>query len=107
MPAFSASITASGSTDEGSNYTLTCTINGDESLAATNRTFQWERVGSMDDMLQDPMANDTLTFNLLHRDDAGVYRCNTSFDSPYLIGTHYVMTSFNIMVTSKCKFDDQ
>ena len=107
MPAFSANIRASGFTDEGSNYTLTCTINGDESLAATNRTFQWERVDSMDDMVQGTMADDTLTFNPLSRDDAGEYRCNVSFDSPYLIGTHYVMTSFNITVTGKCKLDDQ
>ena len=107
MPAFSADTTASGSTDEGSNYTLTCTVNGDESLAATNRTFQWERVDSMDDMLRGTLVDDTLTFNPLSRDDAGVYRCNVSFDSPYLIGTRYVMTSFNITVTSKCKLDDQ
>ena len=103
MPAFSANITASGSADEGSNYTLTCTINGDESLAATNRTFQWERVDSMDDTLQGTIADNTLTFNPLSHDYAGEYRCNASFDSPYLIGSQYVMTSFNITVTSKCK----
>ena len=107
MPAFSAHITASGSTDEGSNYTLTCTVSGDESLAATNRTFQWERVDAIDDMVQGTMADDTLTFNPLSRGDAGVYRCNVSFDSLYLIGTRYVMTSFNITGTSKCKLDDQ
>ena len=107
MPAFSANITASGSTDEGSNYTLACTINEDESLAATNRAFQWERVDSMDDMVQGTIADNTLTFNPLSRGDAGVYRCNVSFDSSYLIGTHYVMTSFNITVTGKCKLDDQ
>ena len=106
MPAFSADITASGFTDEGSNYTLTCTINGDESLAATNRTFQWERVDSMDD-IQGTIADDSLTFNPLHRDEAGEYMCTTSFDSPYLIETRYVMTSFNFTVTSKCKIDDQ
>ena len=105
MPEFSADIAASGSADEGSNYTLTCTINGDESLAATNRTFRWDGVDSMDDMFQDLMANDTLTFNPLSRDDAGEYRCNVSFDSPYLIGSQYVMTSFKITVISKCKLD--
>ena len=107
MPAFSVNITASGSTDEGSNYTLTCTTNGDESLAATNRAFQWERVDTMDNMVQGTMADDALTFNPLSRDNTGEYRCNASFDSPYLIATHYVMTSFNITVTGKCKLDDQ
>ena len=107
MPAFSANITAIGSTHEGSNYTLTCTINGDESLEATNRKFQWKRVDSMDDVFQDSMVNDTLAFNQLSHDDAGEYRCNVSFDSPYLIGAHYVMTSFNITVTSKCKLHDK
>ena len=99
----SANIIPSGAPHEGSNYTLTCAVRGDELLAAANRTFRWGRVDGMDEY---PMANDTLTFNPLSRGDAGVYRCNASFDSPYLIGTHYVMTSLNITVTSKCKFDD-
>ena len=57
----------------------------------------------MKDMFQGPMANDTLTFNPLSRDGAGEYICNTSFHSPYLAEIHYVMTSFNITVTSKCE----
>ena len=61
----------------------------------------------MNDTLQVFTANDTLTFNPLNRDDAGEYRCNASFDSPYLIGTHYVIQSFNITVMSKCKPGDQ
>ena len=61
----------------------------------------------MDDMSQVRTANDTLTFNLLSRDDAGEYKCNASFDSPYLIGTRYVIQSFNVTVMSKCKLDDQ
>ena len=100
----SANITPSGAPHEGSNYTLTCAVHGDELLAAANRTFQWDRVDGMD---EDPMAIDTLTFNPLSRDNAGEYRCNVRFDSPYLIGTRYVMTPFNITVTSKCKLDDQ
>ena len=103
VPVLSANITASGSTDEGSNYTLTCTVNGAESLAATNRTIQWERVDSMYDMLQNPTPNDTLTFKPLSRDDAGEYRCTASFDSPYLIGAHHMMQSFNVLITSKYK----
>ena len=93
----SANIRASGPQHEGSNYTLICAIHGDELLASTNRTFQWEKVDSMDRRI----ANDTVTFNPLSRDDTGEYRCNVSFDSPYLIGTSHVTTSFNIMVTSK------
>ena len=103
----SANITASGPPDEGSIYTLICAVHGDESLAATNETLQWEGLDGVDEMFLVPMANDTLTFNPLSRDDAGVYRCNVRFGSPYLIGTRYVMTSFNITVTSKCKLDDQ
>ena len=103
----SANITASGSSDEGSIYTLTCAVHGDESLAATNETLQWEGLGGVDEMFLDPMANDTLTFNPLSRDNAGEYRCNASFDSPYLIGTSHVTISFNITVTSKCKLGDQ
>ena len=105
-PELSANISASGLPDEGSSYTLTCTVHGAESLAATNWTFQWGRIDSSDDMLQDFIANDTLIFNPLRRCDAGEYRCSASFDSPYLIGTRYVTTSFNITVTSKCKLDD-
>ena len=103
----SASITVIGPPDEGSIYILTCAVYGDKSLAPTNETFQWERVDSMDDMSQVHMASDTLTFNPLSRDDAGEYRINASFDSPYLIGTRYVTQSFNITITSKCKLDYQ
>ena len=104
----SANITASELSDEGSFYTLTCAVHGDESLAATNRTFLWERVDSMDDMLQVPTANDTLTFYPLSRDNAGEYRCNASFDSPYLIGTRSVISqSVTITVMSKCTLDDR
>ena len=94
----SANITASGPLDEGSNYTLICAVDGDESLAPTNRTFQWERVDNVDETSQDP-AYDALTFNPLHRNDTGEYRCNVSFDSPYLIGTRHVTTSFDITVS--------
>ena len=99
----SANTTPSGGPHEGSNYTLTCAVRGDELLVAANRTFRWDRVDGMNEY---SIANDTLTFNPLSRGDAGEYRCTGSFDSPYLIGTHYVITSLNITVTSKCKFGD-
>ena len=58
-------------------------------------------------MSQVHTTNDTLTFNPLNRDDAGEYSCSASFDSPYLVGTRYVIQSVTITVMSKCKLDDQ
>ena len=80
VPALSASITANGQLNEGQSYSLTCAVNGDESLAVTRRTFQWDRVGGSGSVSQ----SSVLTFNTLSRDDDGEYMCTSTFTSPYL-----------------------
>ena len=96
-PILSAVITASGSPDEGQNYSLTCAVRGDESLAGFDRQYLWENaIGS--DVSRAP----TLTFNPLRRSDAGVYRCFFTFSSPYLTGTRTVTATQNVVVNSKC-----
>ena len=78
-PALSAVITASGQPNEGQSYSLTCEVRGDEQLAPFNWRFRWDEVG----VLYGISRAATLTFNPLRRDDAGVYRCTSTFSSPY------------------------
>ena len=75
-PELSAIITSHGLSNEGLNFTLTCDVHGDESLAP-NRTFRWERVESM--VLQN---GSTLTFDSLSRNDTGEYSCTAMPPSP-------------------------
>ena len=95
----SASITANGQPNEGQSYTLTCAVNGDESLAVTSRTFRWDRVGGSGSVSQSPV----LSFNTLSRDDDGEYRCTSTFTSPYLTNTQTVTATTMVTITRELK----
>ena len=90
-PALSAVITASGQPGEGQNYSLTCEVRGDEQLAVSSSTLQWDKDG------REYSHNLTLTFNPLRLDDAGEYRCISTLFSPYLIGSRTVMTQITLI----------
>ena len=94
-PALSANITANGQPNEGQSYSLTCAVNGDESLAGTSRTFQWDRVGGSGSVSQ----SSVLTFNTLSRDDDGEYRCTSTFTSPYL--TNITLTATTMVTVNR------
>ena len=99
-PELFAVVRASGQPFEGSNYTLTCHVSGDASLATTNRSFIWDRFGDNMTRISQGSAG-TLTFNPLTRNDTGEYRCTATITSPYLIETQTVMES--TIVTVNCK----
>ena len=90
-------ITASGLPDEGSNYTLTCTVHGDQSLPSTNESFQWDKIGSNVSFSQEL----TLPFIPLLYDDEGEYRCTVNITSPHLTGIHTVVEEKNLSVNRK------
>ena len=94
-PALSAVITASGQPDEGQSYSLTCEVRGDEQLAVSSSTLQWYKKG------RKYSQNLTLTFNPLRRDDAGGYRCTSTFSSPYLTGSRTVTQTMILSVNCK------
>ena len=98
-PELLAVIAASGPPFEGSNYTLTCQVSGDELLATINRSFMWNVFGDMVNMLQGPAH--ILTFNPLTRSDTGEYRCTATITSPYLIESRRVMGSKTVTVNCK------
>ena len=89
-----ALITTAGQAVEGQSYTLTCVVSGDEMLAPTNRRFQWDRVGGMEDVSQ--VA--TLTFNPLRPSDAGEYMCTVRFDSQILMRTQTLNNTRRVAV---------
>ena len=95
-PTLSAVITASGSSDEGQRYSLTCAVGGDESLMC-RRSFHWDRVGGSMGISQAP----TLRFNPLQRNNTAEYRCTVIITSPYLIGTRTVISRANLIVNSE------
>ena len=95
----SASITANGEPNEGQSYTLTCAVNGDESLAVTSRTFRWDRVGGSGSVSQSPI----LTFNTLSRDDDGEYMCTSTITSPYLTYNQTVMVTATVTINRELK----
>ena len=95
----SASITANGEPNEGQSYSLTCDVNGDESLAVTSRTFRWDRVGGSGSV----SLSSVLTFNTLSRDDDGEYRCTSTFTSPYLTNTQTVTATTMVTITRELK----
>ena len=94
-PALSAIITTSGAFDEGASISLTCEVIGDERLAVSFSTFRWDKDG------REYSRNPTLTFNPLRRDDAGEYRCTSTFFSPYLTGSRTVTQTIVVTVNSK------
>ena len=98
-PALSASITANGQPNEGQSYSLTCAVNGDESLAVTSRTFQWDRVGGSGSVSQ----SSVLTFNTLSRDDNGEYMCTSTFTSQYLTHTQTVTNTTMVTINRELK----
>ena len=98
-PALSASITANGQPNEGQSYSLTCNVNGDESLAVTRRTFQWDRVGGSGSVSQ----SSVLTFYTLSRDDDGEYMCTSTFTSPYLTNTQTVTATTMVTINRELK----
>ena len=91
----SAVITASGQPDEGQSYSLTCEVRGDERLAVSSSTLRWDKDG------REYSRNPTLTFNPLRRDDAGEYRCTSTFSSPYLTGSRTVTQTRTLTVNRK------
>ena len=96
-PALSAVITASGQPDEGLSFSLTCDVRGDEQLAVSSRVLRWDKDG------REYSRNPTLTFNPLRRDDAGEYRCTSTFFSPYLTGSRTVTQTRILTVTGELK----
>ena len=78
---------------EGERYTLTCAVSGDDLLAPTNRRFRWDK-GSSTGIHNEA----TLTFNQLHPDNAGDYRCTASFDTPFLNGTQRLTESVRVAI---------
>ena len=98
-PELSVVITLNGQPNEGQSYSLTCAVNGDESLAVTSRTFQWDRVGGSGSVSQ----SSDLTFNTLSRDDDGEYMCISTFNSPYLTNTQTVTATTNITINRELK----
>ena len=99
VPDLSVAITTNGSSDEGERYSLTCSVEGDVSLAVSNRTFEWNRSGAGIQGMPNPAG--TLTFDPLYRNDTGAYRCTATITSPYLIETHTVMDSRTVTVNCK------
>ena len=100
-PALSATITANGQPNEGQSYSLTCDVNGDESLAVTSRTFQWDRVGGS--ARGNVSRSSVLTFNTLSRDDDGEYMCTSTFTSPYLTNTQTVTAITMVTINRELK----
>ena len=100
VPTLSAVITASGQPNEGQSYSLTCEVRGDERLAPTRQRFRWDKVGESSNISR--VA--TFTFNPLRRDDAGVYRCTSTFFSPYLTGSRTLTRT--IVVTVNREYND-
>ena len=89
------------------SYSLTCEVRGDEQLAVSSITLRWDKDGT------EYSRNPTLTFNPLRRDDAGEYRCTSTFSSPYLTGSRTVTQTRTLTVnsmytpklcTSRCTF---
>ena len=99
-PALSVDITASGQPDELHIYSLTCEVRGDERLASTDQRFRWDEVGGRLDISRAA----TLTFNPLRRDDAGDYRCTSTFISPYLTGSRSVTQTRTVTVNCMNNF---
>ena len=79
-------------------------MNGDESLAVTSRSFQWDRVGGSGSVSQ----SSVLTFNTLSRDDDGEYMCTSTFTSPYLTNTQTVTATTMVTINRElknCRFE--
>ena len=95
----SAVITASGQPNEGQSYSLTCEVRGDENLAPTEQRFRWDEVGVSSGISR--VA--TLTFGPLRPDDAGEYRCTSTFSSPYLTDSRTVTQKRTLTVNCEIR----
>ena len=76
-------VTVSGSSAcplEGSQYTLTCTVSGHESLTSPSVTYQWLRGSST----VQGQSNNGLVFNPVGPDDSGTYTCRATVSSSIL-----------------------
>ena len=89
-PALSASIT-SNQTNDGQSISLMCEVIGDEKLAVSSSTLQWDKNGR--EFSQTP----TITFNTLSPDDAAEYTCTSTINSQYLNGNHTVMSQITLI----------
>ena len=98
-PDLSVAITTTGPSDEGERYSLKCSVEGDESLTVSNRTFEWKRIGARIQGIPNPAG--TLTFDPLYRNDTGEYTCTATITSPYLTGTRTVTGNRRVVVNCK------
>ena len=95
-------ITPSGPANEGQAYSLSCDLTGHESLAVTQRTFQWNRLTPT---FQDDVSSTTaLSFTPLSHSDGGEYRCTATITSPYLSGDHSISRTETIIFSRKLLF---
>ena len=81
---------------EGNEYTLTCTVSGDQSLASYSVTYQWSRDSGT---VQGQMIENRLVFNPVEPDDNGTYTCRATVSSSLLNGDITVDGSTAISVT--------
>ncbi len=85
-----------GTSTEGSEYTLTCTVSGHQSLINRTIMYQWSRDPNNLQGLTDQM---TYTFNSIDRYDNGTYTCRVTISSPLLNSDIVVQNSTTFQVT--------
>ena len=85
-----------GTPIEDNQYTLTCTVSGQQLLMATAILYQWSNTT---DFLQSQTA--TLNFNPVDRYDSGTYTCQVTIRSPLLNGDITVQNLTTFQVTGK------
>ncbi len=92
VPALSVVITSTGNPTEGQNYSLSCTINGIESLNVSKIKYQWNK---------DVSNSSTLNFTPLTLNDYGTHTCTVTVTSPLLNETHTTMNVTTLTVRRK------
>ncbi len=95
IPVLSVVVSSSGNPIEGQNYSLTCAINGVESLTNVIKTeYQWHKDENIS-------SSPTLNFTPLTLNDSGTYTCTVNITSPLLNDTHTAINETTLTIRRK------